>query len=66
LERAATFFRDGLGAAEVYNNKRRNFSLFREKFFLLGGQWIASMQGQPPDVRSYQHLAFKVAPESLP
>ncbi len=66
LARAAEFFCQGLGATEVYDSGGQNFSLSREKFFLVGGVWVAAMEGIPPAARSYQHLAFKVAPEDLP
>lgn len=66
LERASQFFCQGLGATEVYDSKGSNFSLSREKFFLVGGVWVAAMEGTPPAAASYQHLAFKVAPEDLP
>jgi fosfomycin resistance protein FosX len=60
VERAATFFLDGLGAVEVYDSREKNFSLSREKFFMLCGTWFAVMQGEPPPVRTYGHLAFKI------
>ena len=66
LERMSNFLCNGLGAAEVYDSKERNFSLSREKFFVLGGTWIAAMEGVSPDERTYQHVAFKISPEDLP
>jgi catechol 2,3-dioxygenase-like lactoylglutathione lyase family enzyme len=66
LERMATFLRDGLGAREVYDGGARNFSLSREKFFTLGGVWLAAMEGEPPAERTYQHVAFKVTEAELP
>ena len=66
LARAAEFFCQGLGATEVYDSKGRDFSISREKFFLVGGVWIVAMEGKPPPERSYQHLAFEVALEDLP
>ncbi len=65
LERMSTFMCEGLGASEVYDSKDRNFSLSREKFFVLGGVWIAAMQGDPPSTRSYQHVAFRVDQDDL-
>ena len=65
VERMATFLCEGLGATEVYDSSPKNFSISREKFFLLGGVWIAAMQGDPPAERSYQHTAFKVAPDEM-
>lgn len=60
LERTATFLRDGLGAVEVYDSKGRDFSHSREKFFTLGGIWLAIMEGESPKQRTYRHLAFKI------
>lgn len=66
LDRMATFLCEGLGAEEVYDSQGRNFSTSREKFFVLGGVWIAAMEGEPLGERSYQHLAFKVSEQALP
>ena len=66
LERMATFLCEGLGAKEVYDSNARNFSLSHEKFFVLGGVWLAAMLGEPPKERTYQHLAFKVPEHELP
>jgi catechol 2,3-dioxygenase-like lactoylglutathione lyase family enzyme len=65
LQQAARFFCEGLGAQEVYDSRSRNFSLAREKFFTLGGIWIAAMEGEPPTERTYRHVAFKVAEQDL-
>ena len=65
LERTAKLLCDGLGAKEVYDSSARNFSLSREKFFMLGGVWIAVMEGKPVE-RSYRHVAFKVDAAGLP
>ena len=59
LERAANLLCAGLGAKEVYDSTRKNFSISREKFFTLGGIWLAVMEGEPV-ARSYRHVAFKV------
>jgi fosfomycin resistance protein FosX len=66
LERMATFLCEGLGAQEVYDSQRQNFSLSHEKFFVLGETWLVAMEGEPPTERSYRHLAFKVSLEDLP
>ena len=65
LDRMARFMCDGLGAVEVYDSNGKNFSLSREKFFVLGGVWVAAMEGAPPAERSYQHVAFRVSKEDL-
>ena len=66
VDRTARLFCEGLGAHEVYDSQGRNFSLSREKFVLLGGLWLAFMEGEPPAQRSYRHVAFAVADEDLP
>lgn len=66
LDRMALFLCEGLGAKEVYDSKDRNFSVSREKFFILGDTWLAAMEGDPPTERSYQHLALKVEANELP
>jgi len=66
LQLATRFFCEGLGAREVYDSAAKNFSLSREKFFLLGSIWIACMEGEPSSERTYRHTAFKVAYEDLP
>jgi catechol 2,3-dioxygenase-like lactoylglutathione lyase family enzyme len=65
LERMSRFLCEGLGAEEVYDSATKNFSLSREKFFVLGGVWIAAMEGQPSE-RSYRHVAFKADDADLP
>ncbi len=60
LARMARFLCEGLGAVEVYDSGPAGYSTSPEKFFVLGGVWLAAMQGQPPSQRSYQHVAFKV------
>jgi len=59
-DRTARLFCEGLGAREVYDSLGRNFSLSREKFFLLGDVWLVAMEGEPLRERSYRHVAFRV------
>lgn len=65
LDRMKTFLCDGLGAEEVYDSSAKNYSVSREKFFVLGGIWLAAMQGEPPAERTYRHLAFQVSEHEL-
>ncbi|ACS79894.1 FosX/FosE/FosI family fosfomycin resistance hydrolase [Maridesulfovibrio salexigens] len=64
LERTSKLLCEGLGAQEIYDSKHKNFSISQEKFFLLGGIWLATMKGEPTE-RSYRHIAFKVDEEDL-
>lgn len=50
-----------LGANITYDSGASGFSLSRERFFDLGGLWIAAMEGDPLAERSYNHVAFKIA-----
>ena len=65
LDRMARVLCEGLGATEVYDSAGKNFSLSREKFFTLGGVWLAAMEGKPVE-RTYRHVAFKVGAAELP
>jgi catechol 2,3-dioxygenase-like lactoylglutathione lyase family enzyme len=66
LERMSALLRQGLGAREVYDSAGNNHSLSREKFFVLGGVWLATMEGESSAERSYQHVAFAVHEADLP
>ena len=61
LERASKFFRIIFDAEEIYSSGDKTFSLTREKFFLVGGQWIAIMEGESLSNRTYNHVAFKIS-----
>lgn len=60
LELSSKFWTTVFAAKEVYASGDRNFSLTREKFFLVGSQWIAIMEGEPLPSRTYNHVAFKI------
>lgn len=60
LERTSTLLSTVLGAKEVYDSGEKSFSLAKERFFLLGGVWIAIMEGDPLSARTYNHIAFKI------
>ena len=61
LELAAKFFKEIFAAEEVYSSGDHTFSVAPEKFFIIGGQWIAIMAGDPLPTRSYNHVAFKIS-----
>lgn len=60
LGRASQFFTTIFGAEEVYASGERTFSLAKEAFFTIGDLWIAIMEGDPVEERSYNHVAFKI------
>jgi catechol 2,3-dioxygenase-like lactoylglutathione lyase family enzyme len=59
----AKFSSDVFDAEEVYSSGDETFSISKEKFFLVGGVWIAAMEGDPLSEKTYNHTAFKIADE---
>jgi len=60
VEKTAHFLRTIFDAKEVYGSSKKNFSLSYEKFFVVGGIWMAVMEGKPLSERTYNHIAFRV------
>jgi fosfomycin resistance protein FosX len=65
LKKMARIIVDVLGGCEVYASGAKQHSISPEKFFDVGGLWIAIMQGDPLPTRTYNHVAFKVSPTQL-
>lgn len=65
LERTSAFLNSIFGAKEVYSSGERNFSLSKEKFFLINDLWMCIMEGDPLSERSYNHIAFQIKDEEL-
>lgn len=60
LDRAAEFFEKIFGAKQVYSSGDNSFSLAKEVFLLVNGLWVCIMEGDPPQERSYNHIAFQI------
>jgi fosfomycin resistance protein FosX len=60
LDRMERLLTTVLGARKVYDSGTETFSLSKERFFTIGGLWIATMEGDPLPTRTYNHLAFKI------
>lgn len=60
IDRTTQLFRTIFEAEEVYDGAGKNYSISYEKFFIVGGTWVAVMAGEPLSERSYNHVAFKV------
>ncbi|MER8982892.1 MULTISPECIES: FosX/FosE/FosI family fosfomycin resistance hydrolase [unclassified Mesorhizobium] len=60
LDRMTDILEGVFDAREVYASDAEQFSLSREKFFLIGDIWVALMEGEPLPERSYNHIAFKI------
>jgi catechol 2,3-dioxygenase-like lactoylglutathione lyase family enzyme len=65
LERMSAIVEQVLDGKEVYSSGDEAFSLSREKFFTVGGHWIAVMEGESLPTRSYNHIAFKIAADAI-
>ena len=65
LGKMSSIITEVLGGEEVYSSGTKTFSTSREKFFVVGGIWIAIMEGESLPTRTYNHVAFKVDDEQL-
>ena len=65
LDKMTRIITEVLGGREVYASGPKQYSISPEKFFDVGGVWIAVMQGDALPTRSYNHVAFKVSVEQL-
>lgn len=61
LDRMETLLTTVLAAQKIYDSGAGTFSISRERFFMAGGIWIATMEGEPLPSRTYNHVAFKIA-----
>ena len=60
LDRMEVLLTTVLNARKVYDSGSQTFSLARERFFLVGTLWIATMEGEPLPGRSYNHLRSRL------
>jgi catechol 2,3-dioxygenase-like lactoylglutathione lyase family enzyme len=65
LDRTSSFLSGIFDAKEVYSSGDATFSMSREKFFLIGGMWIAIMEGDSLQEKTYNHIAFKIQDEQF-
>lgn len=61
LERMGQILEQVLDARLLYQSGERQFSKSPERFYDVGGIWIAIMEGEAVSERSYNHVAFKIA-----
>jgi len=66
LDKMTRLIVEALGGREVYSSGDKTFSIAPEKFFMLGGLWIAAMKGDPLRDKTYNHVALKISPNDLP
>lgn len=65
LDRMTAIVEGALGGQEIYSSGDDTFSLSREKFFDVGGVWIAVMEGESLPSRTYNHIAFKIPASAI-
>lgn len=65
LGRMSAIVEQVLDGKEIYSSGDATFSISREKFFIVGGQWIAVMEGESLPSRTYNHIAFKIAASEI-
>lgn len=65
LERTTYLFKHLFDAQEVYYSGEKQFSISKERFFLIGEQWIAVMENETIPNRTYHHVAFKIEAEDV-
>jgi len=51
-----------LDAKKIYSSGEKMFSLSQERFYDIGGLWVAIMSGAPLAEKTYNHVAFKMGP----
>lgn len=65
LDRTANIFKKVFDAKEIYTSEEKKHSLYKEKFFLIGNQWIAIMESEAIVHRTYHHIAFKIEEQDI-
>lgn len=60
LDRMEEILTTVLDARKIYDSGDRTFSISRERFFDIGGIWVAIMEGEPLPQKTYNHIAFKM------
>ena len=65
LERMSQLLKAIFDAEEVYASGDDTHSIAQERFFLIGGIWLATMEGAPLSEQSYNHVAFKISEDDF-
>ena len=60
LEKTTELFKELFNAKEIYYSGEKKHSFFKERFFIIGNQWIAVMEDTNIVNRTYHHVAFKI------
>jgi catechol 2,3-dioxygenase-like lactoylglutathione lyase family enzyme len=65
LDKTTQLFKELFNAKEVYYSGEKKHSLFKERFFIIGNQWIAIMEDTNILNRTYHHVAFKISDSNV-
>jgi catechol 2,3-dioxygenase-like lactoylglutathione lyase family enzyme len=63
LDKTTELYKALFDARVVYDSGDKTHSLYRERFLLVGGLWIAVMENREIVNRTYHHVAFKIREE---
>ena len=65
LDKTTKLFEDLFEVDAIYDSSEKNYSLSRERFFIIGDQWIAVMEDENIINRTYHHIAFKICASTV-
>ncbi len=63
LDRMEKLLTEVFDARKIYDSGDQTFSLSKERFFDIGGVWVAIMEGEGLTDQTYNHVAFKMSPD---
>lgn len=66
IDRMSRLIVEVLGGRPVHDSGAAVERRSRDRFFVAGGLWLALVEGERPAARTYDHVAFKIAPDDLP
>src|SRR5690625_543586 len=65
LDKTTELYKELFEAKEVYYSGEKTHSLSKERFFIIGGQWVVVMENKETVNRTYHHVAFKIDEEDV-
>lgn len=65
LDKTTKLYKELFDAEEVYDSGEKTHSISKERFFIIGGQWIAVMETEEIVNKTYHHVAFKIREEDI-
>ncbi|MFE8699926.1 FosX/FosE/FosI family fosfomycin resistance hydrolase [Cytobacillus sp. FJAT-54145] len=65
LDKTTKLYKELFNAEEVYDSGEKTHSISKERFFIIGGQWIAVMETEEIVNKTYHHVAFKISEEDI-